>query len=150
MGVTRRCWKRTTRPRATFKRGLDPLSKAKEMPASAGVNTPVMRPTQFVKNVGDQKRLEAIYSPQEVAEINAAVNAARRMGDSTGYNFSGTAPAQNIGADEPGHHGRAERNQRSRKHGARLEEAGAPDERQQRQGRVAGAFQIAHAITTGA
>ena len=64
------------------------------MPASAGVNTPVMRPTQFVKNVGDQKRLEAIYSPQEVAEINAAVNAARRMGDSTGYNFSGTAPAQ--------------------------------------------------------
>lgn len=81
---------------ATFKRGYleSAIEKAKEMPASAGVNTPVMRPTQFVKNVGDQKRLEAIYSPQEVAEINAAVNAARRMGDSTGYNFSGTAPAQ--------------------------------------------------------
>jgi len=81
---------------ATFKRGYleSAIEKAKEMPASAGVNQPVMRPTQFVKNVGDQKRLEAIYSPAEVSEINAAVNAARRLGDSTGYNFSGTAPAQ--------------------------------------------------------
>ena len=81
---------------ATFKRGYleSAIEKAKEMPASAGVNTPVMRPTNFVKNVGDQKKLEAIYTPEEVAEINAAVNAARRMGDSTGYNFSGTAPAQ--------------------------------------------------------
>lgn len=81
---------------ASFKRSYleTAIEKAKEMPASAGVNTPVMRPTSFVKNVGDQKRLEAIYSPTEVSEINAAVNAARRMGDSTGYNFSGTAPAQ--------------------------------------------------------
>lgn len=97
LGVTRRLLEKDNPEAwATFKRGYleSAIEKAKEMPASAGVNTPVMRPTQFVKNVGDQKRLEAIYSPQEVAEINAAVNAARRMGDSTGYNFSGTAPAQ--------------------------------------------------------
>jgi len=97
LGVTRRLLEKDNPEAwATFKRGYleSAIEKAKEMPASAGVNQPVMRPTQFVKNVGDQKRLEAIYSPQEVAEINAAVNAARRMGDSTGYNFSGTAPAQ--------------------------------------------------------
>ena len=97
LGVTRRLLEKDNPEAwATFKRGYleSAIEKAKEMPASAGVNQPVMRPTQFVKNVGDQKRLEAIYSPAEVSEINAAVNAARRLGDSTGYNFSGTAPAQ--------------------------------------------------------
>lgn len=97
LGVTRRLLEKDNPEAwATFKRGYleSAIEKAKEFPASAGVNTPVMRPTQFVKNVGDQKRLEAIYSPAEVSEINAAVNAARRLGDSTGYNFSGTAPAQ--------------------------------------------------------
>ena len=97
LGVTRRLLEKDNPEAwATFKRGYleSAIEKAKEMPASAGVNQPIMRPTQFVKNVGDQKRLEAIYSPAEVAEINAAVNAARRLGDSTGYNFSGTAPAQ--------------------------------------------------------
>lgn len=97
LGVTRRLLEKDNPEAwATFKRGYleSAIEKAKEMPASAGVNTPVMRPTNFVKNVGDQKKLEAIYTPEEVAEINAAVNAARRMGDSTGYNFSGTAPAQ--------------------------------------------------------
>lgn len=81
---------------AAFKRGYleTAIEKAKEIPASAGVNNPVMRPSVFVKNVGDQKKLEAIYTPEEVSQINDAVNAARRLGDSTGFNFSGTAPAQ--------------------------------------------------------
>ena len=97
LGVTRKILEKDNPEAwAAFKRGYleTAIEKAKEMPASSGVNNPVMRPVNFVKNVGDQKKLEAIYSPAEVAEINDAVNAARRLGDSTGYNFSGTAPAQ--------------------------------------------------------
>ena len=96
LGITRKLLERDNPEAwATFKRGYleSAIEKAKEMPSSMGVNTPIMRPNAFVKNVGDQKKLEAIYSPAEVSEINAAVNASRRLGDSTGYNFSGTAPA---------------------------------------------------------
>jgi len=96
LGVTRKLLEKDhPEAWASFKRSYLEMAidKAKEMPNSAGVNNPVLRPNVFVKNVGDQKRLEAIYSPAEVAEINDAVNAARRLGDSTGYNFSGTAPA---------------------------------------------------------
>lgn len=81
---------------AVLKRGLleDAIEKSSQMPASAGVNNAVLRPSQLVKNVGDQKRLEAAFSPSELSEINAGLNVARRLSDSTGYNFSGTA-AQN-------------------------------------------------------
>lgn len=78
---------------AVLKRGLleDAIEKSSQMPASAGVNNAVLRPSQLVKNVGDQKRLEAAFSPSELSEINAGLNVARRLSDSTGYNFSGTA-----------------------------------------------------------
>jgi len=81
---------------AILKRGLleDAIDKASQMPPSAGVNNAVLRPTQLVKNVGEQKRLEAVFSPSELSEINAGLNVARRLGDSTGYNFSGTAAQQ--------------------------------------------------------
>lgn len=78
---------------AVLKRGLleDAIEKSKAMPASAGINNAVLRPSQLVKNVGDQKRLEAAFTPAELSEINAGLNVARRLSDSTGYNFSGTA-----------------------------------------------------------
>ena len=78
---------------SVLKRGLleDAIEKSKAMPASAGVNNAVLRPSQLVKNVGDQKRLEAAFTPAELSEINAGLNVARRLSDSTGYNFSGTA-----------------------------------------------------------
>lgn len=76
-----------------LKRSLleDAIEKAKQFPASEGADNPVLRPSVLVKNLNDKKKLEAVYSPKELAQIDDALNAARRLADKTGYNFSGTA-----------------------------------------------------------
>lgn len=78
---------------STLKRGLleDAIDKAKAVPPSEGVNTPVLRPNVLVKNMGDAKKLEAVFTPRELSEIQAGLDVARRLSDRTGYNFSGTA-----------------------------------------------------------
>jgi len=76
-----------------FKRGLleDALEKAKQMPPSEGANTAVLRPNMLIKNMGDAKRLQAVFDPGELSQIQAGLDVARRLSDKTGYNFSGTA-----------------------------------------------------------
>lgn len=83
---------------AVFKRSIleDALSKAKQIPASEGVNTEVLRPNVLFKNLGDKKKLTAVFSPGEVQEIDDALQVARRLSDKTGYNFSNTAPMQEL------------------------------------------------------
>lgn len=78
---------------ATLKRSMleDAFEKAKAMPASAGANTPVLQPSQLVKALGDDRKLRAVFNPQEASEIRDALDVARRLSDKTGYNFSGTA-----------------------------------------------------------
>lgn len=77
---------------AVMKRGLleDAIEKAKAFPASDGADTAVLRPNVLVKNMGDAKRLEAVFDPNELSQINAAIGVARRLSDKTGYGFSGT------------------------------------------------------------
>lgn len=70
------------------------LEKSQQMPASAGANTAVLRPSVLVKTLGEAKKLEAVFSPSEVAQLNKLTGVARRLADTTGYNFPGTAPAE--------------------------------------------------------
>lgn len=78
---------------SAFKRGIleDALEKAKQMPASEGAATAVMRPNVLIKNLGDARRLQAVFEPNELSQIQAGLDVARRLSDKTGYNFSGTA-----------------------------------------------------------
>jgi len=78
-----------------FKRGMlqDALDKAMAFPPSAGVNNAVLNPTKLASSIGDRKKLEALFTTKELAEVDDILNGARRLGDKTGYNFSGTAPA---------------------------------------------------------
>lgn len=78
---------------AVIKRGYleDALNKASQIPASEGANTPVMRPNILAKTLGDQAKLKALFEPNELSQINNALDTARRLSDKTGYNFSGTA-----------------------------------------------------------
>lgn len=83
---------------AVFKRGLleDALEKAKAFPPSDGANTAVLRPNMLLKHAGDRKKLRAVYSDDELREIEDALDVARRLADRTGYNFSGTAAQQEV------------------------------------------------------
>lgn len=76
-----------------FKRSLleSALEKAKQFPASEGANTAVLRPNVLIKSLGDSAQLRAVFSPQELSQITAGLDVARRLSDKTGYNFSGTA-----------------------------------------------------------
>lgn len=86
----------TDQPQAwsAFKRGFIEmaLEKARTFPPSAGVNTPVLQPNVLAKALGDAKQIEAIFKPGEVSQIMNVVEAAKRLGDKTGYNFSGSGP----------------------------------------------------------
>lgn len=83
---------------AVFKRGLleDALEKAKAFPPSDGANTAVLRPNMLLKHAGDRQKLRAVYSADELKEIEDALDVARRLSDRTGYNFSGTAGQQEV------------------------------------------------------
>ena len=73
----------------------DALSKARTAPASAGANTLPLNAGAFIRALGGDKpekldQLRAIFKPEEMAEITDALQAARRLGDKFGANFSGT------------------------------------------------------------
>jgi hypothetical protein len=69
------------------------LEKAKQIPPSEGINNPVLRPNVLMTSIGDAKKLQAMFEPHELSQIQAGLDVARRLADRTGYNFSGTAPA---------------------------------------------------------
>lgn len=86
-----------------YKRMLvdDALAEARTAPASAGVNHIPFNATGFVRALGGDKpakieKLNAIFAPGERAEIMDAMQAARRMGDKFGANFSGTGPYNEV------------------------------------------------------
>lgn len=75
----------------------DALSAAQTAPASAGANHVPFNAGGFIRALGGDKvdkieRLRATFDPSEMAEIMDALQAARRMGDKFGTNFSGTGP----------------------------------------------------------
>lgn len=70
------------------------MEQASKQAGSAGANTSAFVPTKLVSALGDDpRRLQAIFDPVELSQVQNIIGAARRLGDSTGYNFSGTAPA---------------------------------------------------------
>lgn len=75
----------------------DAIEQASFLPASAGVAQIPVSAGGFIRALGGDKpdkvkRLQTIFSPQEMREIDDALNAFRRMGDKFGTNFSGTDP----------------------------------------------------------
>lgn len=81
----------------------DALSQAQSAPASAGAKTLPFNATGFVRALGGDKpdkveRLKQIYAPGEMDQLMDAMQAARRMGDKFGSNFSGTGPYQEMAA----------------------------------------------------
>jgi hypothetical protein len=70
------------------------LEQAQHAPASAGANALPANTNVFVsalaKTPQDQARLAHIFEPGELNQVQDALNAARRLGDRTGVNFSGT------------------------------------------------------------
>lgn len=78
------------------------LEQAQHAPASAGANALPANTNVFVsalaKTPQDQARLAHIFEPGELNQVQDALNAARRLGDRTGTNFSGTGPYSEINA----------------------------------------------------
>lgn len=76
------------------------LDRSQQMAPSEGANVLAMHPNVFVSSLAktpeDQARLSALFSPKEQAQINDALNVARRMSDKTGTNFSGTTQAAEL------------------------------------------------------
>ncbi|WP_206141068.1 hypothetical protein [Stenotrophomonas maltophilia] len=75
----------------------DALASAQSAPASAGANHIPFNANGFVRALGGDKpdkieKLQATFDRSEMAEIMDALQAARRMGDKFGANFSGTGP----------------------------------------------------------
>lgn len=79
----------------------DALSAAQTAPASAGANTVPFNAGGFIRALGGDKpekieKLRATFDPSEMEEIMDALQAARRMGDKFGANFSGTGPYNEV------------------------------------------------------
>lgn len=79
----------------------DALGAAQTAPASAGANHVPFNASGFIRSIGGDnpqktERLQQIFNPGEMAEIRDAMEAARRMGDSFGRNFSGTGPYNEV------------------------------------------------------
>lgn len=72
------------------------MEKASMQAPSEGANVSTFVPSKLVGALTpDQysaKRLSALFDPAELSQINNIVAVGRRLGDKTGYNFSGTAP----------------------------------------------------------
>ncbi|WP_313642323.1 hypothetical protein [Stenotrophomonas sp.] len=82
-----------------YKRMLvdDALSAAESAPTSSGANHVPFNASGFMRALGGDKpgkvdQLRAIFNPGEMAEVMDAMQAARRLGDKFGANFSGTGP----------------------------------------------------------
>lgn len=79
----------------------DALSEAQSAPASAGANHVPFNAGGFIRALGGDKpdkveRLKATFNADEMEEIMDALQAARRMGDKFGTNFSGTGPYNEV------------------------------------------------------
>jgi hypothetical protein len=77
------------------------LDSARTLPTSAGANTVPFNSALFMRALGGDKpdkirQLQAIYSADELKQIDDAFALARRMGDRTGYNSSGTGPYNEV------------------------------------------------------
>jgi hypothetical protein len=75
----------------------DALEQARVAAPSSGANTLAVNPNAFVRGLNQhtahgQAWAEALLDPNELAQMKNAVAAARRLGDRTGYNSSGTGP----------------------------------------------------------
>lgn len=75
----------------------DALAAAETAPASAGANHVPFNAGGFIRALGGDRadkveKLKATFDPSEMEEIMDAMQAARRMGDKFGANFSGTGP----------------------------------------------------------
>lgn len=83
----------------SYKRLLidDAVETSTFLPASSGQNQVPVNAIQFIRAIGGDKpekmrRLQAVFSADEMKELNDALSAFRRMGDKFGTNFSGTDP----------------------------------------------------------
>lgn len=79
----------------------DALATAATAPGSAGAKVLPFSANAFIRAIGGDKpdkiaRLQAVFSPDEMAELGDALSAARRMGDKFGANFSGTGPYNEV------------------------------------------------------
>lgn len=86
-----------------YKRMLvdDALSAAETAPTSAGANHVPFNASGFMRALGGDKpekveQLRAIFNPSEMSEVMDAMQAARRLGDKFGANFSGTGPFNEV------------------------------------------------------
>lgn len=82
-----------------YKRMLldDALAAAETVPTSGGANSLPFNASGFIRAIGGDKpekieKLRAIFNPKEMPEVLDAMQAARRLGDKFGANFSGTGP----------------------------------------------------------
>lgn len=83
----------------------DALDRARSAAPSKGANTLALQPGALVRALGQatpngQAWAKALFEPEELAQIQKAAKVASRLGDMTGYNFSGTAPALEQGMGE--------------------------------------------------
>lgn len=74
------------------------LDEAQTFPGSSGANPIPLDANKFIRVLGGNhpakiEKLRAVFSPQEMSQINDAFMALRRLGDKFGTNFSGTAAA---------------------------------------------------------
>lgn len=83
----------------------DALEQARLAAPSQGANTLAMQPTAFVRalngqHIQGQAWAKALLEPGELVQLNNAFKAAQRLGDKTGFNFSGTASALEGGVEK--------------------------------------------------
>lgn len=78
------------------------LDKAQTSAPSAGSKTLPANTGEFVKMIAktpqQERQLAAMFEPQEMAKINDALDAARRLADRTGMNMSGTGAFNELAA----------------------------------------------------
>lgn len=79
----------------------DALAAAESAPTSAGANHVPFNASGFMRALGGDKpdkveQLRAIFNPSEMEEVMDAMQAARRLGDKFGTNFSGTGPYNEV------------------------------------------------------
>jgi hypothetical protein len=85
----------------------DALEKAHSAAPSLGANTLALQPGAFVRALGGhtpqgQAWARALFDPPEFTQLSNAFRAAQRLGDKTGFNFSGTAQQiENLGLNIP-------------------------------------------------
>ena len=77
------------------------LDKAQTSAPSAGSKTLPANTGAFVNMIAktpqQQRQLAAMFEPQDMAKVNDALDAARRLADRTGANFSGTGARVELG-----------------------------------------------------